>query len=70
MDLSPLRDLADRWLSEAERYEAAGSDATSEQPGVARVCPSCGGGMGEGEELCGSCRYAADERAGMREGAA
>ena len=44
-----------------------GSDATPEQRGVEHVCPGCGGGMGEGEELCGSCRYAADERAGMRE---
>lgn len=42
-----------------------GSDATPEERGVANICPGCGGGMGEHEESCGSCRYAAHERAGM-----
>ena len=43
-----------------------GSDATPEQRGITRVCPGCGGGMGEDDELCGSCRYLVDERLGMR----
>ncbi len=42
-----------------------GSDATAEQRGITRVCPGCGGGMGEGE-LCETCQYVADERAGMQ----
>ncbi len=44
-----------------------GSDATAEERGVEYVCPGCDGGMGAGEESCGSCRYVADERAGMQE---
>ena len=43
-----------------------GYDATPEQRGVEHICPGCDGGMGEGEELCGSCRYAADEREGIQ----
>ncbi len=57
MDLTPLRELADRWREEAERYEVAGSNATPGQRGIVHQCPGCGGGMGEHEELCGSCRY-------------
>jgi methionyl-tRNA synthetase len=42
-----------------------GSDATAERRGITRVCPGCGGGMGEGE-LCETCQYVADERIGMQ----
>ncbi len=44
-----------------------GSDSTAEQRGITRVCPGCGGGMGEGEASCGSCQYEHDERVGMQE---
>ena len=42
------------------------SNYTPAERGVEHVCPGCGGGMGEHEEVCGSCRYAADGRARMR----
>ncbi len=59
MDLSPLRDLPDRWLlrvarsvSNLQRREiVVGSGHSAGEPGISHVCPNCGGGMAEGEEL-------------------
>ena len=59
-----------RRAMEAARGELIiGSTYGPEERGIRHVCPSCGGGMGENEELCGSCQYAADERIGRQEAA-
>lgn len=56
--------------SNLQRREiVVGSGHSAGERGISHVCPNCGGGMGAGEDLCGSCRYVRDERLGIQQAA-